>query len=280
MPPASAVVGVLDRRRGPHREHRGAERPSCAVPVRPRLRGDDDAHRRLREAGGGQGEGGKGAEDAFRRAWTRRPPGIGTAAARVASCRKGYHCRLDSARIEPDPMTQMRIPAVYMRGGTSKGVFFRERDLPADPARARPRAAARDRQPRPLRQADRRHGGGDLQHEQDRDHREVRAAGLRRGLPLRAGRHRPAGRSTGRATAATSPAPSARSPISEGLVEAPRDGTAVVRIWQANVGKRIVSHVPDARRRGGGGGRLRAGRRHLPLGRDPPGVHGPGRRRR
>jgi hypothetical protein len=30
-------------------------------------------------------------------------------------------------------MTQLRIPAVYMRGGTSKGVFFKDADLPADP---------------------------------------------------------------------------------------------------------------------------------------------------
>ena len=28
--------------------------------------------------------------------------------------------------------TQLRIPAVYMRGGTSKGVFFLKDDLPAD----------------------------------------------------------------------------------------------------------------------------------------------------
>jgi 2-methylaconitate cis-trans-isomerase PrpF len=28
-------------------------------------------------------------------------------------------------------MTQLRIPAVYMRGGTSKGVFLRPEDLPA-----------------------------------------------------------------------------------------------------------------------------------------------------
>ena len=32
--------------------------------------------------------------------------------------------------------------------------------------------------------------------------------------------------------------------ISAGLVEAPADGTAVVRIWQANIGKKIVAHVP------------------------------------
>ena len=31
-------------------------------------------------------------------------------------------------------MTQLRIPAIYMRGGTSKGVFFLASDLPADPA--------------------------------------------------------------------------------------------------------------------------------------------------
>jgi len=35
-------------------------------------------------------------------------------------------------------MTQLRIPAVYMRGGTSKGVFFLADDLPSD-------RAARDR---------------------------------------------------------------------------------------------------------------------------------------
>ena len=29
-------------------------------------------------------------------------------------------------------MTQLRIPAVYMRGGTSKGVFFRADALPAE----------------------------------------------------------------------------------------------------------------------------------------------------
>ncbi|HEX7745812.1 MAG TPA: PrpF domain-containing protein [Micromonosporaceae bacterium] len=31
-------------------------------------------------------------------------------------------------------MTQRLIPVVFMRGGTSKGLFFHERDLPADPA--------------------------------------------------------------------------------------------------------------------------------------------------
>lgn len=33
-----------------------------------------------------------------------------------------------------DGMTQRRIPAAFIRGGTSKGVFFHERDLPSDRA--------------------------------------------------------------------------------------------------------------------------------------------------
>ena len=32
--------------------------------------------------------------------------------------------------------------------------------------------------------------------------------------------------------------------ISAGLLDPPADGTAVVRIWQANIGKRIIAHVP------------------------------------
>ena len=32
-------------------------------------------------------------------------------------------------------MSQRKVRAVYMRGGTSKGVFFRAEDLPGDPAR-------------------------------------------------------------------------------------------------------------------------------------------------
>jgi 2-methylaconitate cis-trans-isomerase PrpF len=34
--------------------------------------------------------------------------------------------------------------------------------------------------------------------------------------------------------------------ISSGLVHAPADGTATMRIWQANIDKRIVPHVPMA----------------------------------
>ena len=111
---------------------------------------------------------------------------------------------------------QIKIPATYMRGGTSKGVFFRLQDLPAGRAGAgrgaRRAAAARDRQPRPLRQADRRHGRRHLQHQQDRHPVEEQQARPRRRLPVRPGldRHRPS--STGAATAATCRPRSARSP--------------------------------------------------------------------
>ena len=37
---------------------------------------------------------------------------------------------------------------------------------------------------------------------------------------------------------------SGRSPSASGLVDAPADGTATVNIWQANIKKKIVNHVP------------------------------------
>lgn len=43
-------------------------------------------------------------------------------------------------------LPQLRIPATYLRGGTSKGVFFRLQDLPE---RAQVPGAARDAPPMP-----------------------------------------------------------------------------------------------------------------------------------
>ena len=145
---------------------------------------------------------------------------------------------------------QIRIPATYMRGGTSKGVFFRLQDLPEA---AQVPGAARD------------------------------------ALLLRViGSPDPYGKQIdgmGGATSSTSKtvilAPSTRPghdvdylfgqvsidkafvdwsgncgnlsaavgsfAIASGLVEAsrvPRDGICIVRIWQANIGKTIVAHVP------------------------------------
>ena len=139
-------------------------------------------------------------------------------------------------------MTQLRIPAVYMRGGTSKGVFFKADDLPSDT--------------------------------QLRDKILMRVIGS----PDRYGKHIDG---MGGATSSTSKvvvmSKSSRSDcdvdylfgavavekpvidwtgncgnlsaavgpyaISAGLVEAPTHGLATVRIWQANIGKRIIAHV-------------------------------------
>ncbi len=140
-------------------------------------------------------------------------------------------------------MKQVPIPAVYMRGGTSKGVFFLAADLPTDPV-------ARDRV-------------------------LLRVIGS----PDRYGKHIDG---MGGATSSTSKvvivSKSARADsdvdywfgavsvdapvidwsgncgnlstavgpfaIHSGLATAPRDGTATVRIWQANIAKRIIAQVP------------------------------------
>ena len=148
------------------------------------------------------------------------------------------------------PLPQTKIPATYMRGGTSKGVFFRLQDLPE-----------RAQQPGHTRDA----------------------------LLLRViGSPDPYGKQTdgmGAATSSTSKtvilSPSTRPDhdvdylfgqiaidkafvdwsgncgnlsaavgpfaITNGLVDAarvPRNGVCTVRIWQANIGKTIVAHVP------------------------------------
>jgi probable AcnD-accessory protein PrpF len=130
-----------------------------------------------------------------------------------------------------------------MRGGTSKGVFLRPEDLPAD-------AAARDRvllriigSPDPYgKQID---GMGAatsstskvvLISKSDRPDCDVNYlfGQVRIDAPLIDWSG-----NCGNLTTAVGPFA-----ISEGIVDAPRDGIAVVRIWQANIGKRILAHVP------------------------------------
>ncbi len=140
-------------------------------------------------------------------------------------------------------MTQLRIPAVYMRGGTSKGVFFRKEDLPADPA-ARDRLLLRvTGSPDPYgKQID---GMGAatsstskvvILSKSDRPDCDVDylfgQVAIDRPLVDWTG-------NCGNLTSAVGPFA-----IAEGLVAAPADGLATVRIWQANIGKRIVAHVP------------------------------------
>ncbi len=142
-------------------------------------------------------------------------------------------------------MKQTRIAATYMRGGTSKGVFFRAEDLPVE----------RDQ----------------------RDQLLMRVIGS----PDRYGKHIDG---MGGATSSTSKvvivSRSSRSDsdvdylfgavavgepvidwsgncgnltsavgpfaIHAGLVDAPSDGVGIVRIWQANIQRRIIAHVPMA----------------------------------
>jgi hypothetical protein len=140
-------------------------------------------------------------------------------------------------------MSQLRIPAVYMRGGTSKGVFFLESDLPTDPS-MRERVLLRvigspDRYGRHIDGM----GGATSSTSKvvilsassrpdcDVDYR-FGAVAVDAPVIDWSG-------NCGNLSAAVAPFA-----ISSGLVAAPADGLATVRIWQANIGKVIVSHVP------------------------------------
>jgi probable AcnD-accessory protein PrpF len=138
---------------------------------------------------------------------------------------------------------QLKIPAVYMRGGTSKGVFFLRDDLPADPA-------ALDRlMIRVIGSPDRygKHtdgmGGATsstskivILSKSDRPDSDVNylfgQVSIDSAVIDWSG-------NCGNLSTAVGPFA-----IEQGLVEAPADGTATVRIWQANIKKRIISHVP------------------------------------
>ncbi len=140
-------------------------------------------------------------------------------------------------------MQQLRIPAVYMRGGTSKGVFFLEHDLPADKG-ARERLLLRviGSPDRYGKQTD---GMGAatsstskvvILSKSDRPDCDVNY--LFGQVAIDAPVIDWSG-NCGNLSTAVGPFA-----ISTGLVAAPADGTATVRIWQANIGKRIVSYVP------------------------------------
>ena len=138
---------------------------------------------------------------------------------------------------------QLRIPAVYMRGGTSKGVFFLKDDLPSDLA-ARERLLLRviGSPDRYGKQTD---GMGAatsstskivILSKSDRPDSDVDY--LFGQVAIDAPVIDWSG-NCGNLSTAVGPFA-----IGMGLVAAPADGTATVRIWQANIKKRIVSHVP------------------------------------
>jgi 2-methylaconitate isomerase len=145
---------------------------------------------------------------------------------------------------------QIRIPATYMRGGTSKGVFFRLDDLPEA---ARLPGKARDRllmrvigSPDPYQKQIDGMGGATsstskaviLSRSESPDHDVDYLFGqvsIDKAFVDWSG-------NCGNLSAAVGPFA-----ISNGLVDPariPENGEAEVRIWQANIGKTIVSRVP------------------------------------
>jgi probable AcnD-accessory protein PrpF len=145
---------------------------------------------------------------------------------------------------------QIKIPATYMRGGTSKGVFFRLQDLPADaqaPGQARDALLLRViGSPDPYgKQID---GMGGATSSTSKA--VIVAKSTRPGhdvdylfgqVSIDSGFVDWSG-NCGNLSAAVGPFA-----ISGGLVDpgrVPHDGVATVRIWQANIGKTIVAHVP------------------------------------
>ena len=145
---------------------------------------------------------------------------------------------------------QIKVPATYMRGGTSKGVFFRLDDLPAV---AQTPGAARDAllmrvigSPDPYEKQIDGMGGATsstsktviLSKSSRPDHDIDYLFGqvsIDKAFVDWSG-------NCGNLSAAVGPFG-----ITNGLVDAsriPQNGVAIVRIWQANIGKTIIAHVP------------------------------------
>ena len=145
---------------------------------------------------------------------------------------------------------QIKVPATYMRGGTSKGVFFRLQDLPAA---AQVPGPARDKlllrvigSPDPYgKQIDGMGGATSstsktviLAKSSKADHDVDYLFGqvsIDKAFVDWSG-------NCGNLSAAVG-----AFAISGGLVDAsriPQDGLCTVRIWQANIGKSIIAHVP------------------------------------
>ena len=145
---------------------------------------------------------------------------------------------------------QIRIPATYMRGGTSKGVFFRLQDLPAAaqvPGQARDRLLLRViGSPDPYgKQID---GMGAATSSTSKTVILSKSTRADHDVDYLFGQvsiDSPFvdwSGNCGNLSAAVGPFA-----ITNGLVDparVPRNGVAVIRIWQANIGKTIISHVP------------------------------------
>lgn len=140
---------------------------------------------------------------------------------------------------------QMEVRATYMRGGSSKGVFFEVGDLPADVARRDALLMRVIGSPDPYgKQTDGMGAATSSTSKVVLVSRSTRADCdvdyLFGQVDIEQPRIDWTG-NCGNLTTAVGPFAIAR-----GLVNAPADGVAVVRIWQANIGKVIVAHVPMA----------------------------------
>ena len=148
------------------------------------------------------------------------------------------------------PQPQLRIPATYIRGGTSKGVFFRLQDLPQScqvPGRARDRLFQRViGSPDPYSAHIDGMGGATsstskcviLSKSTRPDHDVDYLYGQ---VSINTDFVDWSGNCGNLSTAAGAFA------IHAGLVDPsriPENGTCVVRVWQANIGKTIIAHVP------------------------------------
>ena len=138
---------------------------------------------------------------------------------------------------------QRPVPATWMRGGTSKGVFFLPGDLPAEPARRDALLLRTIGSPDPYgRQID---GLGGATSSTSKVVLVSRSAQPGCDVDYLFGQvavEEPLidwSGSCGNLAAAVGPFA-----LHAGMVDgAPRDGLARVRIWQANLGQRIVAHV-------------------------------------
>ncbi|MGJ7917521.1 2-methylaconitate cis-trans isomerase PrpF [Massilia sp. LXY-6] len=145
---------------------------------------------------------------------------------------------------------QIKIPATYMRGGTSKGVFFRLQDLPEAaqvPGEARDKLLLRViGSPDPYGKQIDGMGGAtsstsktvivatSTKPEHDVDYLFGQVS-IDKPFVDWSG-------NCGNLSAAIGPFAIANGFIDPGRI--PQDGTVTVRIWQANIGKTIVAHVP------------------------------------
>ena len=142
-------------------------------------------------------------------------------------------------------MSQRAVPAVFVRGGTSKGIVFHARDLPADPAERDRLFLAALGSPDPYgRQLDGLGGGlsslskAAVIGPPTRDDADVDYTFAQVAVDAPVVDY---GANCGNLSAAVGPFA-----VDEGLVPAPEDGEALVRIHNTNTGKVIESRFPVA----------------------------------